>query len=124
MLSSIAIANGTPLDIFADFSFEATSTVTTAAPNFLGLYVYPLLDNGTAYGDGRFGSAAAGPPPGGYWAGNMGFVAAASTTIVGAVSKIILPPGSFKFVLYNGAGVALPASGLTAKYRTYNRAIA
>ena len=37
---------------------------------------------------------------------------------------IIIPPGTFKFVLYNGAGVALASSGNTISYRTYNRQVA
>lgn len=123
ILSSVAIANGSPLDIFADLSFVAGATITSAAPNYLGFYLYPLNEDGTTYGDGRFGSSAAGPPPGNYFVGSIGFAAAASTTIAGVVRGIILPPGTFKFVLYNGAGATLDA-GPTCKYRTYNRSVA
>lgn len=122
ILSSISITNGTALDIFADVSFVAGATVTSAAPAYLGLYLYPLNEDGSTYGDGRFSSSATGPPPSNYFVGSIGFAAAASTTIAGVFSRIILPPGTFKFVLYNQAGVSL-ASSNTCDYRTYNRSI-
>jgi hypothetical protein len=124
VLSGISgITNGTALDIFADISFVAGATVTTAAPANLAFYLYPLNEDGSTYGDGRFGSAAAGPPPSNYFVGSIGFAAAASTAIAGVVTGIIIPPGTFLFVLMNNAGVALPSSN-TCKYRTYNRAVA
>jgi hypothetical protein len=124
ILSSVQIDNSSPLDIFCDVSYLAGGTITSLAPNYLGLYLYPLGQDGSTYGDGRFGSAAAGPPPGNYWVGNISFAAAASTTVAGVWTGIILPPGAFKFVLYNQAGASLPASGNVMKYRTYNRSIA
>lgn len=123
ILSSVAVTNGTALDIFADLSYVAGGTATTAAPNFLSFYLYPLGEDASTYGDGRFGSSAAGPPPGNYFIGSIGFAAAASTTIAGVVRGIVLPPGTFKFVLYNGSGATLD-SGPTCKYRTYNRSVA
>lgn len=123
VLSSISIANGTALDIFADLSFVAGGAITSAAPNFLGFYLYPLNEDGTTYGDGRFGTAAAGPPPGNYFVGSIGFAAAAGTTIAGVVRGIIIPPGTFSFAMYSGAGATLPSSNV-CKYRTYNRSVA
>lgn len=109
--------------MFADVSIDAGGTATTAAPNYLGLFLYPLGEDASTYGDGRFGSAAAGPPPGQYWVGDIGFNAAASTTIHGVWSRIVIPPGTFKFVLYNQSGATLHSS-MTAKARFYNRAVA
>ena len=123
VLSSVSVTNGTALDMFADVSFVAGATITTTAPNFLGVYLYPLNEDGSTYGDGRYGSAAAGPPPANYWVGNISFNAAASTTIVGMLEKIVIPPGTFSLVLYNQAGATL-ASSNTCKYRTYNRSVA
>ncbi len=119
VLSSIVVANGTALDKFCDISFVAGATVTTAAPNNLAFYVYPLNEDAATYGDGRFGTAAAGPPAGNYEGGSIGFAAAASTTIAGVITGIVIPPGSFSFLLMNNAGVALAASNV-CKYRTYN----
>src|ERR1700735_575628 len=96
ILSTVSITNGTSLDIFADVSFVAGATVTTFAPGYLGLYLYPLNEDASTYGDGRFGSSAAGPPPSNYFVGTISFAIAAGTTIAGVFSRIILPPGTFK----------------------------
>jgi hypothetical protein len=123
--STIVLDNSSALDIFADFSFLAGGTATTAAPAYLGLYIYPLGQDGSTYGDGRFGSAAAGPPPQCYWAGpNIGFAAAAGTTIAGVWQRVILPPGKCVPVLYNQSGANLYNGANVCKYRTYNRSIA
>lgn len=123
IMSDLALVNGSNLDIFADFSI-AFGSITAAAPNYVGLYLYPLNADGSTYGDSRFGSSAAGPPPGQYLVGTFGFPTGAAA-ITGTVLGVIMPPGSFKMVLYNQAGATLAGSGAnTLKYRTYDRAIA
>ena len=122
ILSDISITNGTALDIFADVSI-ALGSAAFVAPNFIGIYLYPLNKDGSTYGDGRFGSSASGPPPGNYLVGYIGIVAATQAQ-EGSYTRIVLPPGTFKFVFYNQGGVALAGSGNTCQYRTYNRAIA
>lgn len=121
ILGGSAVTNGSALDIFADFSLVLAS-LACAAPNFIGLYLYPLNDDGSSYGDGRFGSSAAGPPPSNYSVGSIGLVAATQAQS-GTLLRVVMPPGTWKPVLYNQAGVALASSGNTLKYRTYNRAI-
>jgi len=123
VLSSVSVTNGTALDMFADISFVAGGTITSAAPNYLGVYLYPLQEDASTYGDGKYVTAAAGPPPQNYWLGNISFNAAASTTVVGMLEKVVIPPGTFSLVLYNQAGATL-ASSNTCKYRTYNRSVA
>lgn len=129
VISSVSIANGTPLDMFADVDFHCGSVTTTGSP-FLSLYLYDLLDDGTTYGDGRFGTTAAGPPPSQYFAGILVLPPAGTGTLSGKFRNplsgqpgIIIPPGTFKFVLFNSAGVTLPASAITCDYRTYNRQV-
>jgi hypothetical protein len=122
ILSDLSINNSTALDLFADVSI-ALGSAAFVAPNYIGIYLYPLNKDGTTYGDGRFGTSAAGPPPSNYYVGAIGLVAATQAQ-EGSLSRIILPPGSFKFVFYNQGGVALAASGNTCQYRTYNRAVA
>lgn len=122
ILSDIAITNGTALDMFADLSIELGSAAF-ATPNFIGIYIYPLNKDGSSYGDGRFGSSAAGPPPSNYAVGSIGLVAATQAQD-GMLSRIVLPTGSFKFVFYNQGGIALASSGNTCQYRTYNRSVA
>lgn len=122
ILGSTAVTNGTALDIFADFSLVLASAAFVA-PNFIGVYLYPLNDDGSSYGDGRFGSSAAGPPPSNYAVGSIGIVAATQAQ-TGTLRGVILPPGTWKPVLWNQGGVALAASANTLKYRTYNRSVA
>ncbi len=122
ILSDISIVNGTNLDIFCDVS-GAFGSITVAAPNYIGIYLYPLNKDGSTYGDGRFGTSAAGPPPGNYFVGSFGFPTGAAA-FEGMVRGIILPPGTFKFVMYNQAGATLAGSSSnTLQYRTYNRVI-
>lgn len=121
ILSDVVISNGTALDIFADISIALASAVFVA-PNYIGFYLYPLNKDGSTYGDGRFGTSAAGPPPSNYYVGAIGIVAGTQAQ-TGSMSRIILPPGTFKFVLYNQGGVAFAASANTCQYRTYNRSV-
>lgn len=123
VLCTVAVTNQTALDIFCDVSI-ALGSAAFVAPNFVGVYLYPLNKDGTTYGDGRFGTAAAGVPPANYALGSIGLVVATQAQ-VGTLTRLVMPPGTFKFVLYNGGGVAWVGSGgNTFQYRTYNRAIA
>lgn len=123
ILGTVAVTNQTSLDIFADVCILLGSAAFVA-PNFVGVYIYPLGQDGTNYGDGRFASAAAGPPPGHYSVGNIS-IPAVTAAAFGVLTGIILPPGSFKFVLWNQTGPTWAASGAnTFYYRTYNRSVA
>lgn len=122
ILSSVSITNGTALDMFADISI-ALGSAAFAAPNRIDVYLYPLNQDGTTYGDGRFATSAAGPPPSNYFCGSIGLVAATQTQ-EGTLTGIVIPPGTFSFVLMNNGGVALASSSNTIKYRTYNRQVA
>lgn len=121
ILGGTSVANGTAMDIFCDFSIVLASAAFVA-PNYIGIYLYPLNDDGSSYGDGRFSSSAAGPPPSNYLIGSIVIVAATQAQ-TGTLLRAVMPPGTWKPVIHNGGGVALAASGNTLKYRTYNRAI-
>ena len=122
VLSATQIDNTTNLDLFADVSVSLGSVTPTGSP-FIGLYLYPLNEDGTSYGDGRFGSSAAGPPPSAYFVGVIPCVATAGV-ITGTLRGVVLPPSKFKFVLYNGTGVSLASSSNTIDYKTYNYSVA
>ena len=123
IISDLQLDNSTNLDIYCDVSI-ALGSVTVAAPNYVGLYLYPLNADGTTYGDGRFSSSAAGPPANPYWVGNF-VVPTGANANEGTVRGIIMPPGKFKFLIYNQLGVTMGGSGgNTIKYRTYNRSVA
>jgi len=121
--SSVVITNQTALDVFCDISFHFAAVTTVGSP-FIGVYLYPLNQDASTYGDGRFASAAAGPPPSNYCVGNIGVPVLTTTAGNGSLVGIVMPPGSFKFVFYNGLGVATAASGNTSGYRTYNISVA
>lgn len=123
ILSSVAIANGTALDIFTDVSISLGSVAAGAGAPYIGIYLVPLNEDGTSYGDGRFGTSAAGPPASQYFVGSIPTLISTTAVITGSVLGIIMPPGTFKFILYNQAGVTLAASANVVDYRTYNRAI-
>lgn len=122
--SSTTISNATPLDIFADVSISLGSLTTGAGAPYIGIYLYPLNQDGSTYGDGRFGSAAAGPPPSAYLVGIIPLVPSVTQTQEGTLLGIVMPPGGFTFVLYNLSGTTLASSSNSVKYRTYNRSIA
>jgi hypothetical protein len=122
ILSDLTLDNSTTLDMFADFSV-ALGSITVAAPNYLGVYLAPLNQDGSTFGDGRFASAAAGPPSTTYYVGSIAVPTGAAAN-EGMVRGIILPPGQFKFLVYNQLGAALVGSGgNVAKYRSYNRQV-
>jgi hypothetical protein len=126
VLSSVSdIANGTELDVYADVSLAlAISSATPAAGDFIGLYLAALNQDGSTYGDGTFpsGTQKAWSPS---WqpCGTVPLQTGASalTSLVGLVQGILIPPGSFRFLLYLGtSSIALSSGTQTVKYRTYN----
>lgn len=124
LLSSVAdVTNQTSLDIFCDFSFAMTSTAVVA-PNNLGVYLYPLNEDGTSYGDGNFvaGTVKAATPSATYFKGTI-IVPVGTAAVVGTLTGIIMPPGSFRFAIQNNLGVTTNTTGNTYKYRTYNRQV-
>ena len=120
ILASADITNGTGLDRYMDVSVVLASAVwpNTAGLN-ISLHLYPLSDDATHYGDGKFTSSVAGPP-------NIAPCAVIPLIInvtqaqYGQATGIVIPPGTFRLVLCNNGGVALASSGNTVKYRTYN----
>ena len=123
------ITNGTPNDLFGEFSWTSASSITPTGSPFVALYLYPLNGDGSTYGDGRFAAAAAGPPPSNYYRGFCGHPAAAQTqvgyfAIPGTSNFMIpLPRGTFRPVFYNGLGVALAATGNILYWRSTNLSI-
>lgn len=127
VLSSVAISNGGNYDMFCDVSFVLASINPTGVP-YLGLYLIPLLGDGSTYGDGRFGSQAAGQPPQNNFIGFAGITTGAGVKsgdfqMPGRRSPLLIPPGTFKFAVSAilGNSVSIASSGNVFYYRTYNR---
>lgn len=122
IMAGADIDNSANLDIFMDIQF-ALASAAFVSPAFLGVYLYPLNQDGVTYGDGRFTSAAAAVPPASYYAAAVKLVQATQAQVGGA-TRIIIPPGIFRPVVFNQGGVALAGSGNSMYYRPYNRQIA
>lgn len=129
IIGSTSIANHTNFDLEIEFSFTTGGSITPTGSPFVAVYLYPLNGDGSTYGDTRFSSAAAGPPPSNYYAGFCGVPAAAGTQagtfgspFLG--SRFPLPNGTFKPVFFNLTGVSLSSSGNILYYRTVNRSVA
>jgi hypothetical protein len=121
--SSGDIANDTALDIFCDLSCSLGS-ITPVAPNNLSVFLYPLNQDGTTYGDNQLvaGTQAAKTPSPSQWVGNLVFPLVAQVQ-TGQLNRIILPPGKFRFCVQNNIGVVVASSANTIAYRTYNRQV-
>jgi hypothetical protein len=123
VLSSVQIDNTTALDMYADLCIQLASVTPGAGAPFLGFNLWPLNEDGSTYGTGQFTSKAAGQSFLG-WIGNIPLIPSTAGVLVGVLSMFQLPPAKFKFVIYNGAGIALAASANTIYYRTYNIQVA
>ncbi len=122
VLDTADITNQTALDMFADLSISLAS-ITPVAPNYVGVFLYPLNQDGSTYGDGQFasGTQSAAIPAANLWVGNI-IAPLVAGVVVGILPRIIIPPGTFRWLFQNNLGVAL-GSGNTVKYRTYNRQV-
>lgn len=129
VIGSTPIANATNLDLEIEFSFTTGGSVTGTGSPFVAVYLYPLNGDGSTYGDGRFGSSAAGPPPSNYYCGFCGCNPAAVTQtgtfgIPFLGTRILLPNGTFKPVFYQLIGNTMSSSGNILYYRTTDRSVA
>jgi hypothetical protein len=113
------------LDMFAEISLRLTvASFTPSSGSYLGIYVVPLLDDGSTYGDGTLtsGSTITRAPP--YpLAGIVPLESSAAITVMaGFIPRIELPPNKFRFALFNNSGVSLSgtAGNNIVKYRTYD----
>jgi hypothetical protein len=120
ILASADITNGTGLDRYMDVSVVlASATFPNTAGLNISLHIYPLSDDATHYGDGKFTSSVAGPPNYAPCA-TIPLIINVTQAQYGQATGIVIPPGTFRLVLCNNGGVALAASGNTVKYRTYS----
>jgi len=119
-LLSNNIDNSSALDEYMDLSINFVSKAWANSAH-IKFYLYPLNQDGSTYGDGRFSSALAGPPDEWYFVGNLANYTGTHTGF-GVLSGITMPPGQFKIVTHNLSGVTW-ANGDQIYYRTYNRQI-
>lgn len=122
VLDSTDITNQTALDIFADLSISlAISSSTIAAGANIAIWLYALNQDGSTYGDNHLTTSAASVTPSSPPIAVIPcFAAATQTSIIGNVTGIIIPPGTFRWAMQNNSGFALTSGTQTIKYRTYN----
>jgi len=112
--ASSAIANQTNLDVYADIELVLGS-LSPVAPNYATLYVLEAID-GTNYPSAT-AAVIRNQPAQILCTFALDTTAATAQRVV--VRNVLLPPGSFKVVLDNQAGVALNATGNTVRMITY-----
>ncbi len=113
--ASSAIANQTNLDVYADIELVLAS-LSPASPNYCTLYILEAID-GSNYPSAT-GAVLRNQPSQILCTFPLDTSAATAQRIV--VRNVVLPPGTFKVVLDNQAGVALGASGNTVKMIPYD----
>jgi hypothetical protein len=124
VISSAPIANGTNLDPFADISFSMAVGGTTVTGSNLSLFLLPLNQDGTTYGDGRTASSGALSgvfPAFSYLAAVAGVQVGVTSgnVVTGTFRRVELPRTDFLVGIGNGLTVALAASpAATIKIQT------
>jgi hypothetical protein len=116
--STGAIANGTNLDVYMDVSFLLGSETSGSGSPYVGLFLLPINEDGTHYGDNASNGATI--PVATYLAGTVLVPVSVSAVIYGNFRGIVLPPVDFKIGFYNKTGATTASSGHTVKATTYN----
>lgn len=121
VVASSAITNSSSLDQYADVSFVFTVGGTTTALSFFSLYILPLNQDGSTYGDGIANGSTA--PAASYQVGavNVKSGVTSGNTVTGTFRSVVLPPTNFKFAVVNNSAVTLNATAAAAvSYITYD----
>jgi hypothetical protein len=121
VLCGTAVTTNT--DLYGTASFTFGSVTTMGGSPYVQLAIYQLNQDGSTYGDGTFASAAAGSPAAQYLV-NCIIPAPASATAAfkGECGPFPLPPGTFKFVLYDNLNTTgnAASSGNAVYLNTWN----
>jgi hypothetical protein len=122
MPTTANIDNTTNLDDYIDVSFSfANGATTTVATSFFALFLLPLNQDGTTYGDGA--TTGSTQPGVSYWVTNANTRSGITSggTLVGTFPTVWLPRKRFILAIANMTGGALNASAAAAvQYNTTN----
>ena len=123
MPTAAAIAQSTNLDSFIEVSFQLTNSATsTTASMYLSLYLFPLNQDGTTYGDGT--ATGANLPGISYWMTNANpKIGVGAAAFNGSFPRVFIGDLVDNFILGIAAagGIILnAAAAATVKYRTIN----
>ena len=122
VVAATALDNDSGLDLEIEVSFTFEVGGTTTATSYFALYILPLDQGGTIYGD----DAATGTtiPASSYWVTSSGVKTGitSGSKVYGTFPRVPLPAADFKLAIVNKMGAALDATAAaTVKYRTVNR---
>jgi len=122
VVATTALDNDSGLDLEAEVSFSIEVGGTMTATSYFSLYILPLNQDGSTYGD----AAATGttPPATSYWVTNASLKPGVTSgnAVVGTFPRVALPAADFKFAIVNNSGSALDSSAAAVvNYRTVNR---
>ena len=122
VVATTALDNDSGLDLEAEVSFTMEVGGTTTVNSRFDLYILPLNQDGTTYGDGAVTGTTL--PAASYMASTC-LVRTGITSgnaVTGTFPRVPLPAADFKFAIGQRTGAALDAtSAATVKYRTVNR---
>lgn len=122
VLSSVPdITNGSFLDTFADVAIVLNIFSPTSAGSAINLYLYQLNPDNVSYGDNQFqpGNPASLIPSSTHQVGSL-MLPVTPGVRTGIISKITLPPGSFRWAIQNMSGTVTAQMSNAIYYRTYN----
>lgn len=121
MPTSAAIDNTVNLDDYLTVSYSLVVGATTTTASFLSLFLLPLNQDGSTYGDGTVTGTA--QPGVSYWLTNS-FVrsgVASGSAVVGSFPAVWLPRAKFVLAIGNNLGGALnAAAAASVSYLTTN----
>ncbi len=122
VVATTALDNDSALDLEAEVSFTFEVGGTTTATSRFHLYILPLDQGGTIYGDDAATGTTA--PADTYWMATSGVKTGITSgnKVYGTFPRVPLPAADFKFAIVNSMGAALDATAAAVvKYRTVNR---
>lgn len=122
VVAATAIDNATNLDLEVEVSITAEVGGTTTTASRFDLYILPLNQDGTTYGDGQVTGTTV--PAASYWVASclVKTGVTSGNAVYGNFPRVPLPAASFKFAIVNRMGSALDSTANAAvDYRTVNR---
>lgn len=122
VVASTAIDQDTNLDLDVEVSFSIEVGGTTATTSRFHLYILPLNQDATTYGDGAATGTTA--PADTYWVASCGVKPSVTSgnAVTGTFPRVPMPGADFKFAIVNSMGAALDSTAAAVvKYRTINR---
>jgi len=124
VVASTTIANSTNLDLLGEVSVSLVSSAATVTTSYISVYVMPLNQDGTTYGDNTPSGSKQTVVPGQSYLRKVISIRsgiAAGTALVGVCEPFALPRGDFRLAIANNTGGTLAsAAAAVISLRTTN----